>query len=85
MNTEEAAKIISKVRPKLAIIQHFGMLMVKAGEDKEAKWIEEQTGVKTIAAKDGMSIDLETGRMERAGKTSKPSSRDLDSWVVKPG
>jgi ribonuclease BN (tRNA processing enzyme) len=64
MNTEQAAKLISKVRPKLAIIQHFGMLMVRAGEANEARWIEEKTGVKTIAAKDGMAIDLDTGKAE---------------------
>jgi phosphoribosyl 1,2-cyclic phosphodiesterase len=59
MNSEQAAKLIAKVKPKLAIIQHFGMLMVRAGPEKEAKWIEEQTGVKTIAAKDGMKIEME--------------------------
>jgi len=58
MNTAQAKELISKVKPKLAIIQHFGMLMIKANPEKEAQWIEEQTGVKTIAAKDGMKLDM---------------------------
>ncbi|MEM5871706.1 MAG: MBL fold metallo-hydrolase [Candidatus Aenigmatarchaeota archaeon] len=59
MSTDQATKLIEKVKPKIAILQHFGILMVKANPEKEAKWIEEKTGVKTIAAKDGMRIDLE--------------------------
>jgi hypothetical protein len=47
------------------------MLMLKANPFKEAKWIEKQTGVKTIAASDGMTIDF-----EREG--SKPS---LKKWI----
>ena len=59
MNTLQAKELISRVRPKLAVIQHFGMLMVKANPEKEARWLEEQTGVKTIAATDGMKIDFD--------------------------
>jgi len=68
MNTTQAKELISKVRPKLVIIQHFGMLMVKAGPEKEAKWIEEQTGVRTIAATDGMNIDPEKALAYGLGK-----------------
>jgi phosphoribosyl 1,2-cyclic phosphodiesterase len=71
MNTTQAKELISKVKPKLALIQHFGMLMVKAGPEKEAKWIEEQTSVKTIAATDGMKIDLE-----------KAPAYGLDKWAA---
>lgn len=58
MNTEQAAEIISGVKPKTAVIQHFGMKMIRAGPGKEAKWIEKKTGVKTIAARDGMKLDI---------------------------
>ncbi|MCX6818319.1 MAG: MBL fold metallo-hydrolase [Candidatus Aenigmarchaeota archaeon] len=68
MNTAQAKELISKVRPKLVMIQHFGMLMVKAGPEKEAKWIEEQTGVRTIAATDGMNIDPEKALAYGLGK-----------------
>jgi phosphoribosyl 1,2-cyclic phosphodiesterase len=59
MNSDEAAKLIAKVKPKLAIIQHFGMYMLRAVPEREAKWIEQKTGVRTIATRDGMKIDME--------------------------
>jgi phosphoribosyl 1,2-cyclic phosphodiesterase len=59
MNTEVAARVIGKVRPKMAVINHFGMIMLRAGPEKEAAWIEKKTGVRTIAAKDGMALDLD--------------------------
>lgn len=72
MNSNQAVKLLEKVRPSLAVIQHFGMKMLKANPEREAKWIEKQTGVKTIAARDGMRIDLDKGRPERKG---------LEKWV----
>ncbi len=59
MNTEDAAGLIKKVRPKLAVLQHFGMTVLRAGPEKEAAWVQEKTGVKTIAARDGMKLNLE--------------------------
>jgi ribonuclease BN (tRNA processing enzyme) len=70
MNSEDAAKLVKEVKPKVAIIQHFGMIMLRANPFKEARWIEEQTGVKTIAARDGMRLDFEES--ERKG---------LEKWV----
>ncbi|UCC91428.1 MAG: MBL fold metallo-hydrolase [Candidatus Aenigmatarchaeota archaeon] len=70
MNTNQAAKLIGLVKPKLAILQHFGMLMLKANPEREARWIEKQTGVKTISARDGMRINFE--------KTSK---HGLGKWI----
>ena len=59
MNTEDAARLIKKVKPKLAILQHFGMTILRAGPEKEAAWVQKKTGIKTIAARDGMILDLE--------------------------
>ncbi len=59
MNTGQACKLIGKVKPELAIINHFGMKMLKAVPEKEAKWIEQQTSVHTIAATDGLKLDLD--------------------------
>ncbi|MEA3254652.1 MAG: MBL fold metallo-hydrolase [Candidatus Altiarchaeota archaeon] len=60
LNTETAALIVEKARPELAIIQHFGLSMLNAGPEREAAWMENETGVKTIAARDGMTINLES-------------------------
>jgi ribonuclease BN (tRNA processing enzyme) len=53
---EEAVKIIQKVKPKLAIITHFGIKMVKSDPIYVAREIQRMTGVQTIAAKEGMSV-----------------------------
>lgn len=73
MNSEGAAKLIGKVKPKLAVIQHFGMKMVWASPEKEARWIEEQSGVRTLAAKDGLRLDF-------AKEAGKPGV-GLGKWV----
>lgn len=59
MDSEGARKLIEKVKPEKAILTHFGMKMMRGVAEKEARWIQEKTGVKTIAARDGMVIDSE--------------------------
>ncbi len=56
LNTQSAIKIISHVRPKLAILTHFGLEMLKADPLEEARQVQRITGIQTIAAKDGLSI-----------------------------
>lgn len=58
MNTEGVISFLEKYKPKLAIIQHFSEKILAAGIDKQARIIEEKTGVRTVAARDGMAIDL---------------------------
>lgn len=55
--TEDVKNIVKEVEPELAIIQHFGMKMI-GKTHKEAKSVEAATGVKTIAAIDGMELDI---------------------------
>ena len=57
MNTEQAALLIDETRPRLAIIQHFGIEMLFSHPERQAKYIESKTGTRVIAAKDGMEID----------------------------
>jgi len=59
MNSETALKLISEVKPKLAILKDFGMKMIDGVAEKEAQWIEKETEIKTIVAKDGMKINDE--------------------------
>ena len=58
--TEDAIKIIEKVKPRLSIITHFGVKMVEADPINEAREIQKQTKQQVIAAKDGMSINPAT-------------------------
>lgn len=76
LNTKTASYIIDKAKPRLAILQHFGRTMLMYGPEKEAKWITERTGVKTIAARDGMTITLPD--LKEAGE--EPQQLKLNSF-----
>lgn len=52
------AKLFAETKPKFGVISHLGMSMLKAGPEKEAKKIEKLSGVKTVAAKDGMELEV---------------------------
>jgi phosphoribosyl 1,2-cyclic phosphodiesterase len=59
LSLEEAKRIIAEARPKLAVLTHFGMTVIKAKPWELAEKIEEQLGTKVVAARDGMSINLD--------------------------
>ncbi len=59
LDTESAIKIVSAVRPRVTILTHFGLEMLKADPLNEAREVQRITGVQTIAAKDGLSIVAE--------------------------
>ena len=56
-SSTESVNLLQKLKPKLAIIQHFGKTMLKANPMYEAREIHKQSGVPTIAATDGLQID----------------------------
>jgi phosphoribosyl 1,2-cyclic phosphodiesterase len=58
MTTNDAVKIIEEAKPEMAVLTHFGMQMIFRGPEKEAKLIQEKTGVPTIAAQDNMRITI---------------------------
>jgi ribonuclease BN (tRNA processing enzyme) len=58
LDVNDAGKIITANKPKLCVITHFGMTMIKAKPWKIAEKLSEKTGVKVIAASDGMQINL---------------------------
>ncbi|MCP2604647.1 MBL fold metallo-hydrolase [Candidatus Aminicenantes bacterium AH-873-B07] len=51
-------KIISYIKPKLAILTHFGMTLLKAKPWEIAQKLSSELGIKVIAANDGMQINL---------------------------
>ena len=55
--SDDTVKFLEKVKPKLAIIQHFGRHMLKANPLYEARAITKKTGVQVVAATDGLTID----------------------------
>lgn len=71
MSTEDAIRIVDETRPEQAVLTHLGMSMLLRGPEKEARLIQEKTGVPAISAVDGMivlfgeSIKMETGKGQK--------------------
>lgn len=63
LSTEDAGYMIEKVKPEMAVITHFGMRVIQENPETQAKWIEERSGVKTIAARDYMTVELKKDSM----------------------
>lgn len=57
---QDAEKIISLNKPKLTILSHFGMTLIKAKPWEIAEKLSRKFGVKVIAASDGMELDLDS-------------------------
>ena len=58
LSVSDAAHIITGIKPKVAILTHFGMTMWRAKPWEVAQRLSEETGVRVIAARDGMRFDL---------------------------
>jgi ribonuclease BN (tRNA processing enzyme) len=58
LSAAEAGEIIKELKPKAAILTHFGMTMWRAKPWEVARRLSDETGVRVIAARDGMSFDL---------------------------
>jgi ribonuclease BN (tRNA processing enzyme) len=54
----ETTRIVAEIKPKVAILNHFGMRVWQAKPWKIAEEMMQKTGVKVIAARDGMKFDL---------------------------
>lgn len=59
MNLDDAMKLIHEAKPDLAIITHFSHTFLSKTHDHidMARTVQKATGVQTIFAKDGLSID----------------------------
>jgi phosphoribosyl 1,2-cyclic phosphodiesterase len=54
----DAERLITEIKPKIAILTHFGMGMFDANPSLLAEQITQKTGIRTIAARDGMEFHL---------------------------
>ena len=57
LDTVSAAKIVAEVKPKLALLTHFGLEMLRADPLAEARDVQRATGIPTLAARDGLLIN----------------------------
>lgn len=57
---DDAKRIVADVRPKVAIFQHFGTKMLEADPVRLAQTVEDELGLRAIAAYDGLHVELDT-------------------------
>lgn len=58
LSIEDVKNIVQEMQPKTAILTHFGMTVLKAKPWELAEILTQETGIKVIAAQDGMKYDL---------------------------
>lgn len=58
LSVPDAEHIIKELKPKVAILTHFGMSMWRAKPWQVAEKLSQKTGIKVIAARDGMKFEL---------------------------
>jgi ribonuclease BN (tRNA processing enzyme) len=54
----DVERLVNEIKPKIAILTHFGMHVWQAHPWEVAAALSEKTGVKVIAARDGMKFEL---------------------------
>jgi ribonuclease BN (tRNA processing enzyme) len=63
--TATAARLLSECRPRLCALSHMGLSFLKAGPARQAAEIARQSGVRTIAATDGMRISIPSLKVKK--------------------
>ncbi len=58
LSVPDAEHIIRELKPKVAILTHFGMNVWRAKPWLVAEKLSQQTGIKVVAARDGMKFEL---------------------------
>jgi ribonuclease BN (tRNA processing enzyme) len=58
LSVEDVKTIVRAAKPKLTVLTHFGMTLIRAKPWEVAAQLEKELGVKVIAASDGMKLNL---------------------------
>jgi ribonuclease BN (tRNA processing enzyme) len=59
LGADDAEILVREIRPRLAVLTHLGMKVLRAGPERLALAISERTGVPTVAARDGWLLSLD--------------------------
>ena len=59
MRTMDFEKLVDEVQPKIAIMTHLGVNLIMNNPFQNTRIITKNTGVRTIAATDGLTISLD--------------------------
>jgi phosphoribosyl 1,2-cyclic phosphodiesterase len=81
LGADDAQRLVGAVRPRLAVLTHLGMKVLREGPERVALRVSEATGVPTVAARDGWLLPIDPlpdapprGRPVSAGEPA-PGSR----------
>lgn len=58
LSLEDAETLIKKIKPKKAILTHFGMTMLTAKPHIQAEQLSRRLGIEVLAAYDGMTLNF---------------------------
>jgi phosphoribosyl 1,2-cyclic phosphodiesterase len=58
MSFADAESLIADIKPKKAILTHFGMTMLKAKPHIQAQALSRELGIEVLAAYDGMTLEV---------------------------
>ncbi len=58
LSIPDVERVINEIKPRIAILSHFGLHVWEAGPQQIADELSGRTGVRVIAARDGMKFDL---------------------------
>jgi L-ascorbate metabolism protein UlaG (beta-lactamase superfamily) len=57
---QDARRVVAEVRPKVAVFAHFGTKMLEADPPRLAEALEDELGLRVIAAYDDYLLDIDT-------------------------
>lgn len=64
---DHAREVLQVIRPRVAVMQHFGTKMLEQNPTRLARELEDSLGMRVIAAYDNMLLDVETEVAALAG------------------
>ena len=59
LSLDDVRNLLRKTLAKTVVLTHFGMRMLQAKPWEMAERLSEETGVKVIAARDGMTLEID--------------------------
>lgn len=57
--TADASRFVERTKPDLAVFVHLGIVMLKHGPSEQAACVQRETGVRTVAGEDLMTIEID--------------------------
>ncbi|BDG04411.1 MBL fold metallo-hydrolase [Anaeromyxobacter oryzae] len=76
LGADDAEALVATIRPRIAILTHFGMQLPPQKAQAAAQAISSRTGVPTVAARDGWLLDLDRlPERPRPGEAAGPGAR----------